>query len=230
MVTKKKEIIKKEEKSDKAEKKTEVKKEELGKEKEVELKWIFGIMIGLIVLLLGIYFIMSEQNKIEYKGLAFAKERFGEIPVYRYSYFFNDDEGQLIKYNLFLRNDPRTNNVSIVGEIALGENIYISINSTGLNDCKESSIAVASLAAFIINNQLTLVAGTPNLEESKANNVSHITCDTHPNSPVISIQAGDETKIIRENNCYKINVANCDINPAIEKFEVQTILDAKKRQ
>jgi len=219
----KREIIKKEEK-------IEVKKPELGKEKEVELKLIFGIMIGLIVLLLGIYFIMSELNKVEYKGLAFAKERFGEIPVYRYSYFFNDNQGQLIKYNLFLRNDPRTNTVPIEGEIALGGNIYISINSTGLNDCKESSIAVASLAAFIINNQLTLVAGTPDLEESKANNVSHITCEIYQNNPVILIQAGEETKIVRENNCYRINVANCDINPAIEKFEVQTIIDAKKRQ
>jgi len=227
MVTKKKEI-KKDAKSEKAE--TEVKKSELGKEKEVELKWILGMMIGLIVLLLGVYFIMSELNKVEYKGLVFAKERFGEIPVYRYSYFFNDNEGQLIKYNLFLRNDPRTNTVPVEGEIALGGNIYVSINATGLNECKESSIALASLAAFIINNQLTLVAGTPDLEESRATNVSHITCEIYQNNPVILIQSGEETKITRENNCYKIDVANCDINPAIEKFEVQTILDAKKRQ
>jgi len=46
----------------------------------------------------------------------------------------------------------------------------------------------------------------------------------------VMVAAGDETKIEKSGNCYDIRVANCEILQALEKFEVQALVDAKNRR
>jgi len=41
------------------------------------------------------------------------------------------------------------------------------------------------------------------------------------------LRTGEETRINRNGLCYYIDVADCEILPAIEKFIVQSIIDAK---
>jgi len=201
------------------------------KAKDQELFWILVIMASLIVSLLVLYFVLSNLNKIEYQGLTFTKERFGEIPIYHYYYYFNSSDGQLIKYNMYLRNDPRKNDIPVEGEISFveGKFVYVSINSTGLNECPQSVLAVAGLSEFLTNNLFTVKAGTPNQEEAVSNNLTYINCDSHPDNPTILLQSANETKITQKDNCYIIDVADCKMLESVEKFEVQSIVDAKKR-
>ena len=198
------------------------------KEKETQFKWILGMMVGLIVVILLVYYIMNNINKIEYKGLAFTKEKFGEIIVYHYYYYFTDNENQLIKYNLYLRNDPRENEVPIEGKIELGKKVYISYDAS-INSCDKSALAADSLAKFLVNNQLSVKAGIPDRAEAESKNITYIDCNTNPDDATILIKAGNETNIIKEDNCYVISVSDCNILNAVEKFEVQTILDASVR-
>lgn len=198
------------------------------KEKDNQLKWILGTMVGLIVVLLLIYYIMNSINKIEYKGLTFTKEKFGEILVYHYYYYFTDNENQLIKYNLYLRNDPSKNETPIEGKIELGRHVFISYDSS-INQCQQNALAADSLTKFLVNNQLSVKAGVPNQEEARASNITYIDCNTNPDDATILIKAGNETNVVRENNCYVISVSDCNILNAVEKFEVQTILDAPQR-
>ena len=195
----------------------------------VPLMLAFAILAILFVVL---YYLFQSFGKIEYQDMTFTRERLGEILVYRYSYFTQNSQGKFIENTLYVRNDPRTNNVPISGKIEypFGRQVFISINSTGLNLCEDSGIALATLTLFLGSNEIKPRVGTPDKEEALARNQSHITCDKYVDNMVISIREsqGNETKIYREGNyCYRIDVASCEIQKAVEKFVVHSIIDAR---
>jgi hypothetical protein len=197
--------------------------------RDKELYWVAGFMVGLILLFLVAHFIFKGFNNFEHEGLTFTKERFGEITVFHYYYHY-EYNGQLFKYNLFLRIDPRKNDVPVEsGKILYpkGKIVYLSINGTGLEECPESSIAVASLSGFLTDNQINVKGALQDEEAAEENNVRYVTCESHPNNTVILLQSGNETKIESDGSCHTINVANCEMLKAAEKFIVQSILDAK---
>ncbi len=213
------------------EKKTESRK------KYHQLYWI----LGTLAILIGIFFLssyfFSKTNTFEYEGLTFTKEKFGEIPVFHYYYYITPQ----IKYNLYIRNDPRKNNIPLTGKVVdngiefFNSNfIYLSVNPEDLTQCEYTRVGIGTLASFLADNQLNVVGAAPFEDLAKEANVIYATCDTSPHGEedtVIVLQAGDKTEIVHDKeNCYVINVANCEILEAIEKFEVQSILDAKLRR
>src|SRR3989338_1444787 len=214
--------------------KTSGKKEEkIGKKVDntKQLYWIFGTMAFLIVVLLISSSVFQSLNRFEYEGLIFTKERFGEIPVFHHYYFYNYN-GQQYKFNLYLRNDPRSNEIPINSEIEypLGKFAYISTNITGLEECPQTTLAVATLSAFLTNNQIIHKGATFNREEAASLDVEYVDCGTYTDRTTILIQDGSETKIEQKTEmCHVITVSNCQILLAIEKFEVKSILDARER-
>lgn len=210
------------------------------KEKETKIdshiKRYLPFMIMLLVLALVfvvLYFIFQGLGKVEYNGLTFTREKFGEVLVYSYVYLIKTSEGKIVQNTLYIRHDPRKNDIPIDGQIIYPEGlkVMISINSTGLTECEDSMIAVATLTNFLTANRLGVKGGTPDKAEAKAQNMSYVSCDNYEGNAVISIRAvdGNETKITREEPyCYRVDVANCEIQQAIEKFVVQSILDAKE--
>lgn len=215
----------------KALKKVVEKIEEPANDKEIsgkQLYWIVGGMVFIIGVILLAYFISQNQYKFNYQGLSFTKERYGEIPVYHYYYYLDLPNGQQARYNLFLRNDPRTNNVSVQGDILFREfPIYFSIDSDALGSCENASLGVSSLAGFLINNNLEMKIATPNATEAVEKNVSYASCMEATNNTVILMRPGEESRITQSGNCYILSVANCDMLRVAEKFEVQSILDWK---
>lgn len=219
------------------EKSEPVKKEENISKKDKQVHRIIFTMVAVIGVFIVFYFIFNSLQAFKYNGLSFTKEKFGEIPVFHHYYNF-DIEGKLIKYNLYLRNDPRTNNVPITGE-AIDEGIefrrdntvYVSVSPKGLDECEYSRVGISNLALFLADNQLNVKGASPNEDLAKESNIVYATCDTHSNDVVILIRSGEETEIIHEkNNCYIIQIANCQVLEAIEKFQVQSILDARERR
>ena len=191
--------------------------------------WIFGIMIFLVLAVLLIYYIKINANNFEYKNFEFTKEMFGKIPVYRYTYHFEGRTG-FMTFNLLLRLDPRENKVPISGDITfpLEKTAYISVNSTGLNECEDGRIALSSLASFISNNQIKVKGASPDPIIANESKVVYATCDNYKDNPVILVQSGDKTEINNKDLCYTIKVNNCEILSAIEKFEVEALLNARK--
>ena len=206
---------------------------------ERELYWILGVMIGSIIIFLVSNSVFESLSSFEYMGLKFTKDKLGDIPLYKHTYSFTDPRGitgQVINeprtFNLFLRNDPRKNNVSVDGEITIGTShtLFISVNTTGLTECKYSSVGIASLTNFLAYNLVRVKGATPDPELANETGVEYATCDTHSENQVIIIQEGDETKIEKESSkCYIIKVNECEILPAVEKFMVQSIIDARAR-
>jgi len=220
--------------------KKENKKESPPKKKpthDKQLYWVLGVMVGLIAIFTVSSYIFEESKTFEYQGLSITKEKFGEIPVYRYSYYIPSITGAATgapnKVNILFKYDPRELDVPVEGTIEyLRKNtfVYITINSTGIL-CEESILAVATLSSFIGQNGYLLASGSADEADAEANNLDYRTCETNPDRMVITLQEGQETSIIKEkDNCYTINVANCEILPAIEKFMIQSIIDANARE
>lgn len=199
-----------------------------------QLKKYFPFLIGLGVLAIVfvvLYFAFSGLGKVNYEGLTFVKEKYGDVQVYHYSYATKLSSGKVRVIDVFVRGNPAENSIPISGEIIYpaGKKVYLSINNTGINTCEDSVIAVAELSGFLSNNNIPLKAGTPDMEEARVNNSTYITCASYPTSMTITLRAGEETKITRTGNfCYEMEVANCEILPAMEKFIVQSIVDAKE--
>ncbi len=201
--------------------------------KSRELWWILGFMVIIILVFFVSYTIIQEMNNFEYQGMSFTKEMFGEIPVYHHYYYYNTPEGELVRYNLYLRNDPRKNSAPITGDIimSIGTTTYLSVDGNALQHCEYSSVAIANLASFLTSNLIRVKSAAPDKTLAEEAKTTYATCDTHPEDIVIILTTGNETKISEENNrCYVITAANCEILQAVEKFQVQSIIDARKRK
>jgi len=213
-------------------KKTRKKKED--KTKKKSYRWLY--VFGFVAFLIGLYFvsgsIFDNYREVEYDGLVFTRQNLEGFKFFYYSYFF-EDNGQIFKYNLYLRNNPAENDVPIVGEGPIrydeGKITYVSVNSTNLGTCEEGTIATAALAGFLIANKVKVKVATPDLAESKEKDIRFVTCKSRPDmhNTAIIFQEGKETKVTidNDNKCYLIEVADCEATLAVEKFIVQSIID-----
>lgn len=211
------------------------------KEKKVRMWFylILGLVVGVVLLFIifSLFFgsvssFLSNSNSINYNGLVFTREKFQNIDLFHYTYYSKDANGGLFKNNIYLRIDPRKNNVPVEGSLTFegDRQIYSTIDTTGLLNCSDILRDVSFIPTFFVNNFYKVKIGAVNETEAKESNVSQITCEKYPDEKVVFIRAADETKITRKGNCYTINVANCELLAASEKFEVQSLLDSKAGQ
>lgn len=208
-------------------------------ERRIE-KDLIGILVFLVFLIVAFFiagYIFKNLNQFEHAGLTFTKENFGELPVFHYYYNFKAPvTGQIIKYNLYLRNDPRENDIPITGDkikFSFGRPLYITMDATDLVECRRSNLAIATISSFLTDNQLDVRSGTTDLIEAAVfgdNKIKdYITCENKPNNVVIEFSRGDNTEIIIDGICHHIIIGpDCDILEAVENYEVQSILDAKE--
>jgi len=213
---------------------TKKRKSKNEKRLEKELLYILGFMVFLVILFVFASSVFKGFNTFEYEGMTFTKERLGEIPLYHYYYLFTNKNNVLVQYNLYLRNDPRENNIPVIGdEIFLKKNkaIYITVEKDdNLNNCPYGVLGISNLVSFLNDNDYVTEGGNPNFHDAKANNETWVTCETHKYNPVVKILKGDSSKISIEGNCYNIEVANCEeFLPATEKFTLEILIDARER-
>lgn len=198
-----------------------------------QLGVILGSMVAVILILLVVPWIAKEKNTFEYQNMTFTKEKFGELDVYHYYYYYTNRNASLIKYNLFLRNDPRKNTIPIQGNIKYEKNkfIYLSVNTSGLTECPLASMSIASLTRFLVDNDLEVKGATNEKEVANETGARFADCSSNPDNVVILIQRGDESKIYKPSpTCHVIQASKCeDLLPAVEKFMVQSVIEAKAR-
>ncbi len=212
------------------------KKKKITTEKRIEkdLIRIFIFLAFLVIVYLIVSSVFKSFNQFEHEGLRFTKERFGEIMVYHHYYYFNAPAtGDLIRYNLFLKQDPRTNEIPMESKeinFPFVKTVFISVDASTLKECKESAVGVATLSAFLTDNQLEVKGGTNDFIEATLHGYEYYTCETKVINPVINIVRGEETKIMGDGLCYTITIGpECNIVEAIEKFQIESVLDAKGR-
>ncbi len=203
------------------------------KERKIE-KEIIGVivfLVGLVIIFLIASSYFKSLNSFEYEGLSFSKKRVGEIPFFHHNYYLKVDQ-KLINYNLYLRYDPRDNNVTVEGVksrlLAPGAVVYVSVDGTGIQECRFGNLAIGTISSFLSDNQMEVIGGNLNFWDSGAKADQWTTCKNRPGNRVVEILQGNETKITLEGNCYRVEVANCQILEAVEKLEVQSLLDTRR--
>jgi len=202
---------------------------------EKDLLKIIGFFALLVVIFLIASSIFKSFNQFDYEGLTFTKEKFDDIPVFHYYYFFKTDSGDLIKYNLYLRNDPRENNISVEGDkisLSSQKTTYITMDATELGKCERSILAIGTLSGFLTDNQMKIKSGTTDIVEASVYGDDYIrdyiTCENKPSNVVVVFESGEETKISIEGKCHKIIIGpECRTLEAVEKYNLQTIFDAR---
>ena len=203
------------------------------KERKIE-KEILGVLVFLGVLIV-VFLIASSYfrslNSFEYEGISFSKKRVGEIDFFHHNYYLKVGQ-RLINYNLYLRNDPRYNNVTVEGTkadlLAAGSVAYVTVDSAGLQECRLGNLAIGTISSFLSDNQMEVIGGNLNFWDAGAKGDQWITCENRAGNRVIEIFRANETKVSIEGKCYRLEVADCEILEAVEKLEVQAIIDAKK--
>jgi hypothetical protein len=214
------------------EKKKIVKEKETKIDKNIKKYVPFAIWLGVLAVVFVVFYLLFQGlGKVGYEGLTFTREKYGEVIVYHYYYLTEIADGKIRKIDVLLRGNPAENKVPVEGNITYpeGRTVYLSINNSGLNECTYSMVALSSFSIFMANNDIALKAGTPDKDEAQKNNLTYATCGKYPGNMVISLKSGNESKIERTTGyCYNLEVTNCEILPVIEKFIVQSILDAKE--
>jgi len=214
---------------DKQEKENKKSKKSVSKESRT-LMWA---AIVLLIVFFSSYYAFKSFNTFEYRGLQFTKQKIGDIPYFQTYYYFQDSSGRPVNYLLNLRIDPRKNNVSLIGEIKLPKQkiIYLSANETGFEDCQpgEKAAAVSSFVLFLKGSGIDVKAASPDKDISAAKSIIYANCENRPQNSVILIKNSGETKINSTGTCFIVEISNCQFLSAFEKFEVETLAQAKER-
>lgn len=172
------------------------------------------IALGLLILafLIG-YFLVNSFKTFEYKGITFNVVKEAKPAPYT-TMLPATYQGKKINYYFYLRNDPRKleNKVSFEGELNIKENLGIAPAPENLFCEGYWSVGV--------NNML-------NLYKLMGTNIytgENITCDDQGRYMYIEIVEAEETNVEQIGpSCYRINVADCEIVAATERFMIETL-------
>ncbi len=217
----------------------EKKKNPVEKKIEKQLIKILAFFAVLVIVFLIATQFFQSLSEIKYEDITFKKVKYGDLTFYHHSYSFQDRLGRVWQYNLYLRNDPRYNEVPIEANNPINFDAsfgppaaVVTIDTTYLNDCRESFAAIGTLSKFLADNQIEVTSANMDFIEAKTNNQKYATCEIESNSTanIIQIMRGNETEIFIDGQCHTITIGDdCQIMQAIEKYELKSILDARER-
>ncbi len=174
------------------------------------------------------FFVKNQLNNFSYEGIPFVKEKQGEIIFYhgRVPVFVDKENTRF--YNMYLRNDPRKNNVSVLVNFSFSNQVSLSLeNEAGF--CSDSVLAHGLLGEFV-TSYLHFVKkinyGVTDDKTAKELNLAKITCNNASTvNTVIITRISNETSIVRGErpDCYYLNVGKCENLRVVEKFVTEVI-------
>ncbi|GEM_PF-646309 len=211
--------------------KEEVKKEsssQIIKHEEGQLIWFIAIIIVIFLAFIIPYLYVQSQKSFDYAQVKWQIEGNSGLTVYHARFRALDESD--INYNVYLREDPRENNVTTEGnftDFKLGG--YVSL-SKEVDACRgDVARVMIDLGSFLrsgigVGN---LTVSSNDYQYSKETKRPYINCKSNTKSTIISIDIGEPRVIQSVDNkyCYEIYVQDCkDISP-VEKFITKTIGD-----
>ncbi|MFA5071529.1 MAG: hypothetical protein WC511_04160 [Candidatus Pacearchaeota archaeon] len=190
-------------------------------------KSILLVMVGFLAFFFLILFVNYSMNHFKVEGVTFEIDTNAIIgtTLYRTSipgiidengnFTIGNYDKNKASYNVWFRNDPRKliEEVSFEGNLTLLKNIVL--NQEGNFACNGDYIG--------IQNLLNLYSNTGAKVISDAN----ASCDDLGRYALLEIVEGNETKIMEYDDygeCYKIEVKDCEILPATERFLLELIV------
>lgn len=207
---------------------------EIHKKQNNMLKWVFFLMIGIIVLVILVPYVkMNYFDRFEYGGLEFQKTQLGELVFYSAKFPVVGLTGNVIgNYAVNLRNDPRDLeyiNVNVsedkikfaIDDKEFGD-VYISLYPF-METCEDTGIAMVTLAGYLRDSGLEVKSAVTDKAYARNNNQTQKWCSPFETVIVISDRGvftdGNETAITEiGKNCYEIKFKDCEVMQATERF------------
>jgi hypothetical protein len=189
---------------------------------------IFLVILALIflvtIIIFGIlkYSKIKAREKFEYGGFTYYIEDYGKLKFYHTKFYLPERN---LTFNLYLRNDPKTNNVSlrVKGLKEIKPLTYIAIDQNfDDKNCTELTLASYSLSLFLATiTNLESAVYYENYSFPTYKNllvIKNINFSDENNVTLIILKYGDEEKVENINNTIIIQGVNCQILKASEKF------------
>jgi len=215
----------------KSKKKKNIKKTKENKPKktheEVEntqLIWFFVVIFVVFASFLIPYFYIQSLKTFDYAGVDWKVEEYNDLTVYHTRF---PAIGGNTNYNLYLRGDPRENNVAAEGNFSsFYRKMQVSF-SPEVDMCRgEIPRITVDLGVFLKSNLGAIEVKAATTDPERKNGKEYTDCYNTPERTVVILEKGEENSVIQsEENpyCYTITVADCEDSSAIEKFMIAVI-------
>lgn len=195
-------------------------KDQLKKEKKI-FKGIIVVML-LISLFFGVfYWVISSSQFRDYKGIEFQLTKEGSLLFYKTAIpvIYNNKP---VDYNFYLRIDPNIQKFVEFNSSDIELKKIVVLNKEGDFGCEGDGIIALANLANVFKAIGANVITDPNA-----------TCDAQSRYNYINVIKGDKTKINvygQDNECFEIQVKDCEILKATEKLMLETFVEYNKQE
>ncbi|MAG07694.1 hypothetical protein CMI46_02665 [Candidatus Pacearchaeota archaeon] len=190
-------------------------------------KWLVLGLVGVVVIMIVVGWVVSEARKVDYVGLTFTKENFGQIPIYTTQLTGQTINGNPLNFKLPLRGNPKESDIPFEGTLKLdGErDIYLSVDiESEVHEC--GSDALINFGYFMGALEYNLQTTVTSEEASKEHNKSRVVCEnTNGASVFILTTTEGDSKIVQQgsDDCYNLEVNDCELTEVMERLEIATL-------
>lgn len=181
------------------------------KEQNKTLAMVF-MWIGVAILVfIAVYYFVNSLDYVTYHGVRFKEAKQGQITFYETTFPMYRNGTKVADYTFYLRTNPlKIQEVPFNGNLSVQKLVVFNPNDD-LNCNGDGIIGVAN----IVQNLYPYL----NVEVIRDVNA---TCDAQGRYSLINIKVANSTSIEQVgNSCYNINVANCEILPATERYMLE---------
>jgi hypothetical protein len=198
-------------------------------EKENKTLFWFFIVVGIVFASVLIpYFWIQSGKTFEFGEISWVVEDYENLRIFhgRFLSFTNPD----LHYNIFLRTDPRVNDVEVLGKLDSFKYGGIISLSPEVDACRgDLSRVMLDLGAFLNQGVGVGVIESASSDEDFANqtNRKFVSCENTLDRTVVVVEIGEGGVVQDEENlnCYTIYARNCEDSSAVEKFMTRTVSD-----
>jgi len=215
-------------KTKKQTKKIEVKTQptDFVKKQRRQLIWIFAIIVLIFVVVIGGYYFIKSLSRFSYVGVTWEKLDYQGIDLYHSRFPVVFDGKLQNNYNLYLRTDPRENNVSVDAIYAFYPNIVIA-NDENSGNCYNAGMANLVGAQFLGAIGFNVSGAYSNKSLANATGMQFANCSSAYGQTVLLIKKSENNASIGQSNdnpnCYILEVGECENLKVMEKLIISVV-------
>src|SRR3989344_3172091 len=176
------------------------------------------VIVGFVLLVAAFIFVGNSLTNFEFKGTGYSVVNEGELKFYKAQIPMISNGVHVADYNLYLHEDPRTLEDIYLSnpEVVVTQNIVVATDDD-FNCDGDGIIALANFA------KLYQTFG------AKVFKNDSLQCDRYAPYTHVLFHKADETGIDKpKHNCYVVNVNNCEILRASEKFMIESLANVNR--
>src|SRR3989338_497941 len=194
---------------------------EVIKRENKQLFWIILIIFLIFLTFFIINQIRVNRNYFEYGGANWTIEDYGNLRIYhgRFEVF----TGKPVIYDIYLRNDPRTNKVLVTGGYGdFKEHTYFSF-SKGVNQCRGDIPRVVSDLSNFLEKAIgvdNVSPATNSRDYTNESTLEFVNC-TSTDRGVVIFEMGEEQSVMQSDEnkfCHIITIKDCKDLATVEKY------------